>query len=60
VEAVHPEHGELRQTAPLLAGMVRSELPYRLPSGTHSAQLLLEAGFTEAEIKELLEEGTIA
>ncbi|WP_228555587.1 CaiB/BaiF CoA transferase family protein [Catenulispora pinisilvae] len=63
VEAVHPEHGGLRQTAPLLAGMTRpelSELPYRLPSGTHSRQLLLEAGFTEAEIKELLEEGTVA
>lgn len=60
VEAVHPEHGEVRQTAPLLAGMVRSELPYQLPVGTHSAQVLGEAGFTEAEIKELLEEGTVA
>jgi len=60
VEAVHPEHGELRQTAPLLAGTLRSELPYRLPSGTHSAQLLLEAGFTDREIAELLEEGTVA
>ncbi|GAA1991811.1 CaiB/BaiF CoA-transferase family protein [Catenulispora subtropica] len=60
VEAVHPEHGALRQTAPLLAGMVRSELPYRLPDGTHSAELLLESGFTEAEIKELLEEGSVA
>ncbi|WP_307856450.1 CaiB/BaiF CoA transferase family protein [Catenulispora pinistramenti] len=59
-EAVHPEHGDLRQTAPLLAGMARPELPYRLPSGTHSHRLLLEAGFTEAEIKELLEEGTVA
>lgn len=59
-EAVHPEHGELRQTAPLLAGMLRCELPYQLPSGTHSTQLLLEAGFAEAEIKELLEEGTVA
>ncbi|WP_194914525.1 CaiB/BaiF CoA transferase family protein [Catenulispora rubra] len=60
VAAVHPEHGELRQTAPLLAGMVRSELSYQLPAGTHSTQLLLEAGFTEAEIKELLAEGTVA
>ena len=60
VEAVHPEHGELRQTAPLLAGMLRPELPYHLPTGTHSPELLLEAGFTEAEIKELLEEGTVA
>lgn len=60
VEAVHPEHGELRQTAPLLAGMLRAELPYQLPVGTHSAQVLGEAGFTEAEIKELLEEGTVA
>ncbi|MEY9895566.1 alpha-methylacyl-CoA racemase [Catenulispora sp. MAP5-51] len=60
VEAVHPEHGTLRQTAPLLAGMLRPELPYRLPAGTHSPELLLEAGFTEAEIKELLEEGTVA
>jgi alpha-methylacyl-CoA racemase len=60
VEAVHPEHGEVRQTAPLLAGMVRSELPYQLPVGTHSAQVLGEAGFTVAEIKELLEEGTVA
>jgi alpha-methylacyl-CoA racemase len=59
-EAVHPEHGHLRQTAPLLAGMLRCELPCQLPSGTHSTQLLLEAGFTEAEIKELLEEGTVA
>lgn len=60
VEAVHPEHGALRQTAPLLAGMLRPELPYHLPAGTHSPELLLEAGFTEAEIKELLEEGTVA
>ncbi|NUP51282.1 MAG: CoA transferase [Catenulispora sp.] len=60
VEAVHPEHGPLRQTAPLLAGMLRPDLPYRLPAGTHSPELLLEAGFTEAEIKELLEEGTVA
>ena len=60
VEAVHPDHGELRQTAPVLAGMLRSELPYQLPSGTHSRQLLVEAGFAEAEIKELLEEGTVA
>jgi alpha-methylacyl-CoA racemase len=62
-EAVHPEHGELRQTAPLLAGMLRSELPYPLPDAahaTHSAELLLESGFTEAEIKELLEEGSVA
>lgn len=60
VEAVHPEHGGLRQTAPLLAGMVRTEGPCQLPSGTHSAQVLGEAGFTEAEIEELLEEGTVA
>jgi alpha-methylacyl-CoA racemase len=60
VAAQHPEHGDLRQTAPLLAGMLRADKPYQLPSGTHSAQLLLEAGFTEAEIKELLEEGTVA
>ena len=60
VEAVHPEHGALRQTAPLLAGMVRSEFPYRLPVGTQCEELLLEAGFTEAEIKELLEEGSVA
>jgi alpha-methylacyl-CoA racemase len=59
-DAVHPEHGELRQTAPLLAGMLGTEVPYRLPSGTHSTQLLGEAGFTEAEIKALLEEGTVA
>lgn len=60
VQAVHPEHGALRQTAPLLAGMLRPETPYRLPAGTHSPEVLLEAGFTEAEIKELLEEGTVA
>ncbi|OLE25629.1 MAG: carnitine dehydratase [Catenulispora sp. 13_1_20CM_3_70_7] len=60
VEAVHPEHGELRQTAPLLAGMHRSRLPYPLPDDTHSAELLREAGFTEAEIKDLVEEGTVA
>ena len=60
VEAIHPEHGELRQTAPLLAGMLRPGLPYHLPTGTHTPELLLEAGFTEAEIKELLEEGTVA
>jgi hypothetical protein len=40
--------------------MLRPELPYHLPTGTHSPELLLEAGFTEAEIKELLEEGTVA
>ncbi|MEY9934834.1 alpha-methylacyl-CoA racemase [Catenulispora sp. GP43] len=60
VEAIHPEHGVVRQTAPLLAGMLRPELPNHLPAGTHSPELLLEAGFTEAEIKELLEEGTVA
>ncbi|NUR24331.1 MAG: CoA transferase [Catenulispora sp.] len=60
VEAVHPGHGPLRQTAPLLAGMHRSELPYRLPDGTHAMELLLESGFTEAEIKELMEEGSVA
>ncbi|NUR58195.1 MAG: CoA transferase [Catenulispora sp.] len=60
VEAVHPEHGALRQTAPLLAGMLRSELPYHLPVGTQSQELLLEAGFGEDEIKELLEEGSVA
>ncbi|MFL6112376.1 MAG: CaiB/BaiF CoA transferase family protein [Catenulispora sp.] len=60
VEAAHPEHGAVRQTAPLLAGMHRSELPYLLPDGTHSTELLQEAGFTEIEIKDLLAEGAVA
>ena len=58
---MHPEHGDLRQTAPLLAGMLRSERPYQLPVRHPTpTQLLPEAGFTEAEIKELLEEGAVA
>ncbi|GAA2064815.1 CaiB/BaiF CoA-transferase family protein [Catenulispora yoronensis] len=60
VDAVHPEHGDLRQSAPLLAGMLRPEPPVRLPAGTHSAEVLRESGFTAAEIEELLEEGTVA
>jgi alpha-methylacyl-CoA racemase len=30
-EAVHPQHGSFRQTAPLLAGMVKQQEPYLLP-----------------------------
>jgi alpha-methylacyl-CoA racemase len=59
-EAVHPVHGPLRQTAPLLAGMRRPAEPYQLPDGTHTAELLTEAGLTAAEIARLQDEGIIA
>jgi alpha-methylacyl-CoA racemase len=59
-EAVHPEHGAIRQTAPLLAGMVKQTEPYQLPDGTDCAALLAEAGYPEDEIIALRQEGTAA
>lgn len=59
-EAVHPEHGTIRQAAPLLAGMVKPEEPVRLPVGTDCAALLAEAGYTGDEISALCEKGIAA
>jgi alpha-methylacyl-CoA racemase len=58
-EAEHPVHGRFRQTAPLLAGMVK-EKEYRLPAGTAARELLSEAGLTADVIDRLVEEGTVA
>ena len=59
-EAVHPEHGALRQTAPLLAGMLKQSAPYQLPDGSDCVGLLAEAGFGDSEIAKLHEEGIVA
>jgi alpha-methylacyl-CoA racemase len=59
-EAVHPQHGAIRQVAPLLAGMQRQHEPYTLPAGSDCEAVLAEAGFAPDEIAELHEEGAVA
>lgn len=58
-EAEHPAHGRFRQTAPLLAGMVK-EKEYRLPDGTAARELLAEAGLAADVIDRLVAEGIVA
>ena len=60
-EARHPEHGLIRQLAPLLAGMPRPTGPVLLPgAGTDTCELLAAAGMAEAQVSALVEAGVVA
>jgi alpha-methylacyl-CoA racemase len=60
--ATHPLHGELRQLAPLLAGMVRAEEPVSLPdtSTTDTEHLLKEAGVDGETVGRWVTQGVVA
>jgi alpha-methylacyl-CoA racemase len=60
--ATHPLHGELRQLAPLLAGMVRAEEPVSLPdtSATDTEHLLKEAGVDGETVGQWVTQGVVA
>jgi alpha-methylacyl-CoA racemase len=60
--ASHPIHGEVRQLAPLLAGMPRSETPAQLPdmTRTDTEHLLKEAGVDGETVARWLERGVVA
>jgi alpha-methylacyl-CoA racemase len=62
VDADHPAHGRFRQTGPVLAGQVAPEGTYRLRdwSSTDTGEVLTDAGFSQAEIEQLLAAGAIA
>ncbi len=59
--ARHPEHGEVRQLGPVLAG---GERPlngvYEVSSETHTEELLAAAGLESGRITELMDEGVVA
>jgi alpha-methylacyl-CoA racemase len=60
-EAHHPEHGVMRQLAPLLAGMRRAPEPVALPgAGTDTMELLAAAGMAESQVSELVAAGVVA
>jgi alpha-methylacyl-CoA racemase len=60
--AIHPIHGELRQLAPLLAGMERAEEPVALPDPdqTDTAHLLKEAGVDGETVARWVAQGVVA
>jgi alpha-methylacyl-CoA racemase len=60
--ASHPKEGELRQLAPLLAGMPRSEGPVALPdlSQTDTEHLLKEAGVDGETVAGWVARGVVA
>lgn len=59
--AKHPEKGEFRQLAPVLAGGEREQAVYELPpaGSTDTDAVLAEAGFAEDEISQLRGEGSV-
>lgn len=59
--ATHPVHGEVRQLAPLLAGMPRSEQPVQLPdmTRTDTEHLLKEAGVDGETVARWVERGVV-
>ncbi len=60
--ASHPEHGEIRQLAPLLAGMPRSEGAVALPDQRQSdtEHLLKEAGVDGETVAHWVAQGVVA
>jgi alpha-methylacyl-CoA racemase len=62
VEARHPNAGTFRQVAPVLAGMVRPEVPIPLPdtNRSDSADLLMRAGVDQATLGRWMREGVVA
>ncbi len=60
--ATHPEEGELRQLAPLLAGMARGEGPVALPdmAQTDTEHLLKEAGVDGETVARWVARGVVA
>ncbi|MDA8356692.1 MAG: CaiB/BaiF CoA-transferase family protein [Actinomycetota bacterium] len=60
--AVHPEHGPLRQVAPVLAGMVHESGPVALPDpgSTDTEDLLIAAGVGAGEVAAWRAAGVIA
>jgi alpha-methylacyl-CoA racemase len=61
-EARHPEHGNFRQLAPVLAGMVAGDAPVQVrpASETDTDTLLRAAGLSEGEIESLRSEEVVA
>ena len=62
VKAEHPTEGIIEQVGPVWAGAEALDSPCDLPdpAATHTAELLAEAGYTEARIAELAAAGAIA
>ena len=62
VDAVHVVEGPFRQSAPVWAGTVEPDGPYRIRDGavTDTAELLAAAGVDASEIEKLTETGAIA
>lgn len=60
--ATHPEHGEIRQLAPLLAGMPRTEGTVTLPDPgqTDTQHLLKEAGVDGETVAQWVAQGVVA
>jgi alpha-methylacyl-CoA racemase len=60
--AAHPRHGEVRQLAPLLAGMPKPTAPVQLPdmSTTDTEHLLKEAGVDGETVARWVAKGVIA
>lgn len=62
VDAVSDTDGEFRQSAPVWAGTVAADGPYRVRDGhvTDTAELLTSLGMTPAQVDELVSTGAIA
>lgn len=62
VDAVSDTDGEFRQSAPVWAGTVAPDGPYRVRDGqvTDTAELLTAVGMTPAQVDELVSTGAIA
>ena len=60
--ATHPEHGEVRQLAPLLAGMPRPEGSVSLPDlgQSDTEHLLKEAGVDGETVARWVAQGVVA
>ena len=59
--AVHPTHGEFRQTAAVLAGQSKPDGPYELREyGATDTSLLHDAGYSDDDIAALVAQGAIA
>jgi alpha-methylacyl-CoA racemase len=61
MKAVHPEKGEFRQLAPILAGCDRNHPTYHLkPAGsTDTREVLAKAGLSSSEIQRLFDGGVV-
>jgi alpha-methylacyl-CoA racemase len=61
VTAIHPTHGEFRQTGAVLAGQAQHDGPYKLREyRATDPQLLRDAGYDDDDIAALVAEGAIA